>query len=57
MQQHKILFFPVIHYFHHATTQYPGHGTKFVMLPSPIYIKSSKIDQVLLCDQIIGMKW
>ena len=24
--------------FHHAATQYPGHGTKFVTLPSPVLL-------------------
>ena len=34
---------------HHAATQYPGHGTKFVTLPSSyltlkVYDKSGSID-------------
>ena len=28
----------VIHCFHHVATQYPGHSTKFVMLPSSILL-------------------
>ena len=29
----------IVHYtFHHAATQNPGHGTKFVTLPSPVLL-------------------
>ena len=38
MRQLKILMSIVLNKFHHAATQYPGHGTKFVTLPSSILL-------------------
>ena len=34
--QHPI--FPLHNVFHHVATQDPGHGTKFVTLPSPVLL-------------------
>ena len=36
MWQPKILVSIVLHKFHHVATQYPGHDTKFVTLPSSV---------------------
>ena len=36
MRQLKILISIVLNKFHHVATQDPGHGTKFVTLPSSV---------------------
>ena len=36
MQKCKFLISIVLHKLHHAATQHPGHGTKFVTLPSSV---------------------
>ena len=38
-------------YFHHVATQYPGHGTKFVTLPS--FYMSSILGQVLCVSNYV----
>ena len=50
----QFLRYSSIHYYHHAATQDPGHGTKFVTLPSSYLYKSIMVGQTVnvLCDQI-----
>ena len=43
MQQLKILMYVVLNNFHHVATQNPGHGTKFVTLPSSLLCCESHI--------------
>ena len=50
MRQLKILMSIVVNKFHHVATQDPGHGTKFVTLPSfYIAILASTNGQVSIC--------